>query len=502
MLKKIWRSNSIWAVIAQVVGSGITFIAAPIISQKVGIEAYGYVSLAQNILMYIGTIVIAFNYFSERNITVSYHRREIESAKSFFSSILVADAAIFIIVFVPSIFLIYNLQNLLKISPILEKDIKWLFFFMLLIYFAALFGTTLEVAGVVSNRIDINSKNRTLSSLIHFSILITLLWLTTPHIWYVGLGHLIASVIFFLIQLTVKKRLLPDLNFSRKLVSIERILTQIKSGVWVALNNLGNILNDGLDLLITNLMISEYTMGVISIAKLFGNFSYAVVVAIGNSLRGTQIKAYAAGDTDLLVYRLKRSMKITGVAFCLIYGGFCGWGKFFLSIWLKGEDIAYIYKMSVLSLSANIITSIVAPLYYIYTLYEKMRVPCFITIGMGIFNVISMYLLIKFTTTGGYAVLLTTCIINSLHLIDAPIYSAFCMGIKKTTFYPTIARIFSFFIIYVIIAEIINSVWNPIGIIQMFIKATCYIVMGVLISFVIVANKDEQLLILSIVRKR
>ena len=345
MIRRIWQNSSIWAVIAQIVVSATTFIIAPIISEKIGIEAYGYVSLAQNILMYIGTIAIAFNYFAERNVSVAFHKGCYREANSYFSSTLVADAVLFLVIFVPSVFIITDIQEFLNISSELEADVKLLFVFMLLNYFVSLFATTYEAAGVTRNRIDVNSKSKVASSLVQFVTLIIIFQISRPHIWYVGLCYLLSSAIYLIFQLNIKNQVLPELHFERELVSLYRIVSQVKNGIWVSFNNLGNILNDGLDLLITNLMISEHTMGVISVAKLFGNFSYAVVVAISNSLRASQIKAYSEENTDELVRNLKIAMKITGSVFCLIFGGFIGCGEIFLKLWLgrKGGRDTFIH---------------------------------------------------------------------------------------------------------------------------------------------------------------
>ena len=71
---------------------------------------------------------------------------------------------------------------------------------------------------------------------------------------------------------------------------------------------------------------------------------------------------------------------------------------------------------------------------------KRLKVPSIVTILMGVANVISMILLLKWTSAGGYAVLLTTLVINGVHFFDAPLYAAHCLGLSKKEFYPTIIR--------------------------------------------------------------
>ena len=493
MISKIWKNNSVWAVIAQLVSSGITFVIAPVISKRVGIEAYGYIALAQNVLLYINTVVIAFNYFTERNITVALHRGEKGSAKGFYSSTIAADFILMGVMSVPAIYMIAHLERYLKISEYLQVDVKLLFAFMVCQYFFSLLGSIFDAVAITYNRLDINSKNRVIASIIHVVILLVLLYWFPPHVWYVGLGYFLGSAVYLFIQLSIKKVLLPDLSFSHKQVSFQKIINQVKNGIWVSINNFGNILNDGLDLLITNLMITEHVMGIISIAKLFGNFSYAIVASISSSLRGVLLKSYSEDNTYELEKYLNSAMRITGTVFMLIFGGFIAWGESFLRVWMGQQYQGELYLVTLLAMSASLIPSIVVPLYYVYTLFEKMKIPCVITITMGFINVVAMFVLIKYTNLAGVAVLLTTCVLNTLHIIDAPIYAAFCMHIKAETFYRTILKVLLFDVIYALTAFGVRNYVHPndglmILIIQMFIL----FIIGVGIALILLLSSSER----------
>ncbi len=91
-------------------------------------------------------------------------------------------------------------------------------------------------------------------------------------------------------------------------------------------------------------------------------------------------------------------------------------------------------------LLSDIIIGAVNPLYYVFTLTNKIKVPCFITIAMGLVNVIGMFVLIKFTNMGAFSVVFTTLIVNCTHFFDTPLYSAYCLKVKWNTFYPVIIR--------------------------------------------------------------
>lgn len=49
-----------------------------------------------------------------------------------------------------------------------------------------------------------------------------------------------------------------------------------------------------------------------------------------------------------------------------------------------------------------------------------------------------MYILLRYTSVGAYAVLLTTLVISVVHFVDAPLYAAHCLHLPLHTFYPTL----------------------------------------------------------------
>lgn len=119
-----------------------------------------------------------------------------------------------------------------------------------------------------------------------------------PHVWYVGLSALIAAGYLLARYVMLSKKLVPELQFDRRRASINAVLEMVKSGIWNSINNLGNILNSGLDLLITNLLLSATIMGQISIAKNLATICYTLVQKISSSFRPKQLRLYAQNDIE------------------------------------------------------------------------------------------------------------------------------------------------------------------------------------------------------------
>lgn len=437
---KLKNNGSLWAIALLALKTAIAFFLVPFVKDKMGIGAYGYVALANNVIAYIDLITIAFNYFSHRYVGIAYHRGDNEKATAYYSSVIFVNVLLMIISSVPIFLFIYRFERFIKVSDLLLADVRLLFLFVIFKYFISLLSSANEVGAFAAERIDITYKNKIISNLIYIGIAIWLYSSDNSHIYFLGIATLASEVINLFLQYSAKRRLIPVIRFSSKGISLNKIKELFFQGIWVSINNLGNILNNGLDLLICNLMLTETIMGMVSVAKLVSTTGYSLVIAVSDSIKPKLLKLYSDENIDAFVSELKYSMKITGGLFLIVLSVLISCGESALNVWLKYENSSIIYKLLVISVLADIAPGVVRPLYYTYTLKKRMKVPCLITILMGIMNVVSMYVLLKMTSLGGYAVVLTTMIINLVHFIDAPLYSSYCLKLKKRTFYPVILR--------------------------------------------------------------
>ncbi|SDB09715.1 lipopolysaccharide biosynthesis protein [Butyrivibrio sp. INlla16] len=494
MMKKLFNNGTVWALTLVVVRTIIAFVSVPIVTKATSVEAYGFVALANSFIAYIDIIAVSFNYFAQRYISVCFHKSEYEQSRNYYSSIIFADIILCIVSSIPIFLFIYKAETIINIPNGLLSDVKWLFVFLILKYDLSLFSATFEVGAFIKNRVDLTSKIRVVACLLQFSTLCVLFILREPKIYYVGIAAIAYEIFNFIFQLWAKNYNVSLLTFSRKNYSFGLIKNLVEKGIWVSINNFGNILNNGLDLLITNLMISEITQGIISIAKMLSSLNYAVVSAVSDSLKPAQLKFYSEGKTNLLINELNYAMKITGTLYIIVIGAFVGCGKEFLVLWLGNtNEIRKLYLFTILCLLGDLIPSVMKPLYYTYTLTAKMKFPCFVTIIMGLANVISMYILIANTNMGGAAVLLTTVVINTIHIIDSPIYSAYCLKIQARSFYKTIGIYIFTCALMISIAMGFSLIEASDSVIIFLIKVILFSITCMLGSYIVMFNKNEKI---------
>lgn len=112
----------------------ITLVLTPFITDRVGTEAYGFVSLAKNIAQYATYATIALNSFSIRFISLDYHRKQFDQANIYFNSTLFGDVGLATVIFAGLLFVTAFLEKIFHIPAELVEDVKLLFLFVFIKY--------------------------------------------------------------------------------------------------------------------------------------------------------------------------------------------------------------------------------------------------------------------------------------------------------------------------------------------------------------------------------
>ena len=76
--------NTIASFVTFIVGLGIAFFFTPFLTDTVGEEAYGFVSLGNNVINYITILTVALNSVAGRFITIEYHQGKKKEANELF----------------------------------------------------------------------------------------------------------------------------------------------------------------------------------------------------------------------------------------------------------------------------------------------------------------------------------------------------------------------------------------------------------------------------------
>lgn len=471
----------------------ISFLLAPYITETIGIEAYGFVSIAKNFVNCAQIATIAITSFVVRYISVSYHENRIKEANEYYATSIVACAVLAGVVLLIATGIIAKLELLLNIPDELVVSVKCLFLFVFLNLVVTTVTTPFTTGAYIKNRLDIDGLIKIVTYIVNAAVVIILYSSFTPSVCFVGVGSLAGACVAFLCTFALSKKLVPELFYKKEMFSIIKLKNLLKNGVWTSLNSLGNELNSGLDLIISNLFLNGIVTGQISVVKTIGGIFSTLYQIVYLPFQPNLIKAYASGNTENFLSEQKKAMIICGYFSNVAIAGFVALGPLYYRLWLPSQDTRFLYLLSVAAISGGVTAGVMRPIYYVYVLTLKNQLPCWITIFGGLLNIGSMYLLLKYTDLGAYAIVMTTTVIMvSINLFFNPVYAARNLKINVKVYYKIIFRhMFSAGIMAAVFQMVVR--WTkPQGWTGLIVNALFMCVIGLFIHVVIMCGRDGK----------
>lgn len=234
--------NLIASILAFVIQMGINFFLSPYLVEKLGNEAYGFVSLANNFVSYASILTVALNSMASRFISVENNKGNYEKANEYYSSVFIADIILSIIIAIVSGIIIYNLENIINITPELENDVKLTFLLVFVNFIISILSTVFTVATFVKNRVDIASIRNIFSYIIRVIILLALFILFQPKIYYIAIASIICSLYLLIANMRITKKIASEFKIKISNFKISAIKTIILSGIWNSINNFSRVL--------------------------------------------------------------------------------------------------------------------------------------------------------------------------------------------------------------------------------------------------------------------
>jgi O-antigen/teichoic acid export membrane protein len=289
----------------------INFFLSPFIVSHLGAEANGFTQLANNFVMYATLITVALNSMAGRFIAIEYHRGRLEEAKKYYSSVVLGNLFILVLLILPSIIIISNLERLINITKEHTYDVKMLFTFVFLNFYITQITGVLTINLYVTNKLFITNIINLIRTLFNGIFLLCIFSIFKPHMYYVSLVAFLLTLATGPFLLLHKRRDLPELLFEPKLFRIKHMRDLIMSGIWNTVNHVGTILMTGFDLLLANIFIDPVQMGLLAIAKIIPNTILQIASTINTSFSPNFTITYAKNDTALFVKQIRTSMKIS-----------------------------------------------------------------------------------------------------------------------------------------------------------------------------------------------
>lgn len=499
--------NLICSLAVMVTNLIIGFFLSPYIVKNIGVEANGFVTLANSFVSYANIIVTSLNSMAARFITIAYVNKDYKKANTYYNSVFWGNLIIVAVLILPAVYFIVQMQNLINIPNNIVNDVKLLFSFVMFNFFITTGLPNWDCGTYVSNRLDRKYIPNMITSVFRCIFLFMIFYIWNPHVWYVGFSTTIVKLAVLAISWYNTHKLTPELKVKLKpkeiICSKKAIKDLVGSGIWNSISDAGVTLLGSLDLIICNLAISDSSMGILSLSKsLSGNIS-TLSSSILNVFAPQLTINYAMDDKDELYKNINSSMKLTSVIITIPVCIIIIIGDFFFSLWVPSQDAILLHRLTILATFSYIFTSGTQILYNVFPTVNKVKPASIALLINGVISTIITLIAIKYTNYGIYAVagVSTACTLIRNMTFTLPV-SAKYIGLKWYCFFPQVIKssLTSFLLIgigYIIKPILPSSNW--IG----FIVSSCILgIIGLTINMFIILDKHERLLFINVIKSK
>lgn len=474
----------------------ISFFLVPYITEAVGVEAYGFVGLANDFVGYAQIITIAINSMASRFITIKLHEGNVDEANKYYSSVIIANILIsLLLLLIGTIFIIF-IDKLINIPSNILFDVKLLFIFIFANFIISILTSTFSVATFCTNKLYLTSIKTIISQIIRVIILFSAFLLLKPSVYYIGFAALISTAYLGYCNYKYSKTLTPELVISRKNFSIKYIATLISSGIWNTFSKLSNILSNGLDLLITNLFIGSTSMGIISISKTLPNTILNAFGSISSVFTPELTISYAKKDYEDIKNQLLFAIKLLGLFSAIPMTILFVYGETFYRLWVPTQNATLLYYLTCVSVLGMCISLQLEPLWNIFTVTNKVKNSSIFLFINSFLTILIVFILLKIipnqTVRMFVVVGVSICfsIIRSLTFL--PIYGARCVNLKGATFYPNIIKNLVAIALSTTVSIFIRNIFTINSWLSLAIFAIITSIITLSISIILITNKDDR----------
>ncbi|MBQ3584026.1 MAG: MATE family efflux transporter [Lachnospiraceae bacterium] len=500
--------NLVASVVVFLVQLVISFWLSPYIVKKLGEEANGFITLANNFVQYATLVSVAVNSMSGRFISIEYNKGEKQKAKEYFSSVFWMNVILSALIFVISVVLICYLEYVVNISEELVWDVKVTFVISFANLIVSFLGTVFSAATFVTNRMDLNSYRQIVANLIKVFVIALCFMCFQPRIYFVSLAALVMGIYTLIANIHLTHRLTPEFDVSLKNFQWAKIKTLVSAGSWMLVSNLSNLLLNGFDLFIANRFVEPDAMGRLSVSKQLPIAISSLLSFFSSIFSASFTELVARNAWEELLNEIKFTLKILALVLTVPFAGIIVYGTEFLTLWLPESvygrsDIRQVYILMILELSVVIANAYMYSIHSVFIALNKVKKYSILILVSGITSIVVTLLLVTNTSLGVYAIAGTsTLILAGVNTVLVPLIAAYAMKIKPARLMGTIYKSYAILGVTCVMFYLIkNLLWfQNWG--QFIVSALIAGIIGYCLNIWLLLSKEERRRLIEKIRKR
>ncbi|MBO4403628.1 MAG: MATE family efflux transporter [Bacteroidales bacterium] len=492
--------NIIGSIVVVAINVAINFLLSPFIVEHLGVEANGYITLANNFVSYIALVTMALNSMAGRFILIDYRKNNLQSVNEYYSSVLLGDWFLAAVFLVPMILFVIFIDRVINVPGNYLADTRILFAIVFVNYLVHLCLPIWGTSTYCTNNLYLRSLKNAVSSVVRAVAIYLLFLLFAPHSYYVAIAASLMSVVAILMDYAFYKRLMPELKWRVKDFRMKKVWELVSSGIWNTLSQCGNLLLEGLDILIANIFINPVMSGVLALSKVIPNMINQITGTVAATYGPRLTYLYADGKYKEMETEVKNDIMIVSFLANIPIGIFFVFGSDFFSLWVPSQNAHVLALLSSLTLVGMLFAGISQCFVNIFGIVNKLRLNSIVLIGTGLLNVLLVYLLLKNTDLGVYAIAAVSSVITVLRLFlfTAP-YAARCINASGWRFGSYLLRGAGYAVVPVVCGLLIKLIPIANTWFTLLLLMSVTAVMGLLINFCVFLNKHQRVAILKLV---
>jgi membrane protein EpsK len=385
------------------VSSSVAFISlnvglmvwyVPFLVSNLGLSAYGMLSLANSLVLYLAIVTDSLNGSVFRYLGIDLSQGDVASANRTFNSALILAVFACCLLLVPIAATSYLLPLLFQVPSDLVAATRFLLVAVGVTALMALVGGVFGVSSLIRHRFDLRNIVRSLVALCRIGVVVLLFAAWSPSLVHVGVGLILAAIIGLAGDVLLWRRLTPELSIDPRLIDRARFRPLTGLGAWSAVNVIGVLFIMQIDVIVVNQLLGPEATGRYASVLLFPVLIYTMAEAVLPVLSPAIMAHYATGNRQALQDLAKRSVRLLAVGLALPIGLLCGMGAPLLTLWLGPAfaDLGIVLLLLVAPLTINLATR---PLSYVLTAYNEVKAQGLVTLVLGAANVLLAIALVR-----------------------------------------------------------------------------------------------------------
>lgn len=438
--KKRLRTNVVATLAYYVFSTLVGVWYTPYLISHLGVEVYGLVPLALQMVSYFQSLANALTQASSRFVTLHLERGELTEANRTFNTTLFTTIGMGGLLYPLGIVFIIFAPQLIHIPAGYETDARIIFGAVLLSSYSTVIGMSFGVSLFVRSRFDVVSFIDTVVRVLPIACVVMLFSIMEPRLWHVAIGVLAVAIFRWFIRFWMLRTYTPELRVRRADFDRGRLREIMGMGGWMLVRNLGEAFYQGGDLLIMNAVVGALAAGLYAPLAQWVALLRTMALQMSYLLSPTIIATYAQGDERALAQICRQSVKTMGLAIALPIGLVCGLGRPLLLTWLKKPEFGDLGPQLALLLAPLCVSLAISPIMSVAVAHNKMRWPALVFLGGGLINIGLAVVMAhpRGLGMGMYGVIISQVIMLTLRDgVFYPIYTARLLHRNPLTFYPS-----------------------------------------------------------------